>query len=82
MFVKLPSANTALLTHTSPAALYAIAKFVNTPLPAGITLPVNEKPSAVLPPLDTSKPAAAASPPDPPAKETPLISNWNPLIAW
>ena len=34
----------------------------SVPAPAGITAPVNEKPRTVFAPLDTVKPAAAASP--------------------
>ena len=44
--------------------------------------PLNETPSAVLPPADIAKPAASASPPAPPVTDTPSTSNWNPLTAW
>ena len=52
---------------------------VNTPSPAGITAPVNEKPNTVLPPKLTVKPLSAAAPPDAPV--TPSTSNWNPAIS-
>ena len=37
--------------------------------------PVNEKPNAVEPPAETTKPAAAASPPEPPATVAPSTLN-------
>ena len=40
------------------------AKLVRTPQPGPKVAPVNEKPRTVLPPGDTAKPAAPASPPD------------------
>ncbi len=39
------------------------SKVSNVPAPAGITPPVNEKPSTVVPLAETVKPFAAASPP-------------------
>ena len=44
-------------------------------LPAGITLPVNEKPKTVSPPVDTVNPASAARPPDAPLQFAPTTSN-------
>ena len=51
-------------------------KFVKTPLlPAGIKLPVNEKPSTVSPPVETVKPASAAKPPLALVIDAPTASN-------
>ena len=51
-------------------------KLVKIPLlPAGITLPVNEKPRTVFPPTDTVNPELAAKPPDALVKLEPIMSN-------
>ena len=46
-----------------------------TPSPTGIVAPVNEKPSIVLPPVETVKPALAAVPPDTLMPLSPVKSN-------
>ena len=51
---------------------------VRTPLPAGISVFVSEKPTTVDPPTDTVMPAASAAPPEPPVKLKPVKSNWKP----
>ena len=49
---------------------------MSTPLPAGITLPVQINPSTMpSTPVFTSKPASAARPPDAPSNSTPVILN-------
>ena len=54
-------------------------KFVKTPLlPAGINPPENEKPSIVVPPVDTVNPASAAKPPEAAPRSVPVISIWKP----
>ena len=58
----------------------SIARLVNTPEPAGTTLPSNANPSTVEPPADTWKPLASAAPPEPPVTFAPDILNWNPPI--
>ena len=54
---------------------------VNVPQPAGILLPVKEKPRTVVPAAWTTNPAPCASPPDAPDTATPSTSNWKPPIA-
>ena len=54
---------------------------VRTPLPASTVEPVNEKPSTVAPPVDTSKPASPAAPPEPPVNVKPETSNWKPATS-
>ena len=57
-------------------------KLVNTPEPAGITLPSNEKPNTILAsPTATLNPASAAAPPDALNTSGPFIVNWNPPIS-
>ena len=48
---------------------------VNTPLPPGIEVPSNEKPSTVVPPAEMLMPASPAAPPLPPVKSKPVTSN-------
>ena len=71
--------STKLLKHIS-SALPLIVSVVNTPLPAGIAAPVNEKPKVVGPAV-TIKPFAAAAPPAALSTVTPLTLNWKPAIA-
>ena len=47
----------------------------NTPSPAGIVAPENEKPRMVFPPEETVNPASAAEPPDVLKLLNPEISN-------
>ena len=70
---------TKLPKHIS-STLPLTVRVVNTPLPAGITAPVNEKPNTVWLAV-TEKPFAAASPPAAPSTVTPLTLNWNPAIS-
>ena len=52
------------------------------PVPAGTTLPSNEKPRTIfVSPEDTSNPASPAAPPDAPSTSTPETANWNPPIS-
>ena len=52
---------------------------VKTPLlPAGINPPENEKPSIVVPPVDTLNPASSAKPPEAAPRSVPVISIWKP----
>ena len=50
----------------------------NTPLPAGIDPPVNEKPRTVLELVDIVNPLASELPPDAPVIVAPSKLNWNP----
>ena len=54
---------------------------VNTPLPAGITEPVKEKPRTTDELADTVKPLAAAAPPVALTTDAPLTLNWKPAIS-
>ena len=58
-----------------PVAAPSSVKLVSVPHPAGIVEPVNEKPSTTLPPVETVKPASAASPPDAPLAVVPSTLN-------
>ena len=72
--------STKLPKHISATSPVTVS-VVNTPLPAGITAPVNEKPKTVEVPAVTEKPFAAAAPPAAPSTVTPLTLNWNPAIS-
>ena len=47
----------------------------NVPHPAGTTAPENENPRTVFVPAETTNPAPAESPPDPPLTVAPSILN-------
>ena len=61
-----------------PAVTSVNERTVNTPLPAGISELVNEKPTTVVPPVDTVNPASPAAPPEAPDNDKPVTSNWKP----
>ena len=56
------------------------SKVTSVPEPAGIVEPVKLKPITILPPVDTVKPLAAASPPEAETRLPLSTLNWKPPI--
>ena len=64
------------ISKQASESVAAYSTLVNTPLlPAGITVPENEKPKIVEPPVDTVNPESAAKPPEAAPNVVPSISN-------
>ena len=71
--------STKLFKHNEDGSF--TSRLTKTPLPAGMTDPVNEKPNTVDELVETVNPFSAESPPSAPNRVTPSVSNWKPAIS-
>ena len=66
------------VTPLNPVGTPSSSRTVNIPEPAGIEPPVRENPNTVVLPVETVRPAVAASPPEAAKTVAPSTSNWKP----